>query len=82
MVVGLLRANYTQEANVTAMWQREVRKSVPPALNLFKIFKPLWIHGEAAQELRPSAGKKGAGPVLPGRQSGGEGLPGCLGASE
>jgi hypothetical protein len=59
---GLLRANHTREANVTAMWQREVRMSVPLALNLFKVFKPLWIQGKTAREMRPAAGVKGAGP--------------------
>jgi len=53
------------------MWQRGVRKSVPPDINLFKIFKLLWSNGEAAPELRPAAGEKGAGPDVPGRQCGG-----------
>jgi hypothetical protein len=60
---GLLRANHTLEANVTVMWQREVRKSVPPASNLFKVFKLLWRYRKAARELLSAAGEKGAGPV-------------------
>jgi hypothetical protein len=33
-------------------------------------------------EMLAAAGRKGAGPGFPGRQSGGEGLTGCPGASE
>jgi hypothetical protein len=64
------------------MWQGGVRKSVPPAPNLFKIFKPLWIIDEAAPELRSLAGQEGAGPDLPGRQCGGAGHRGRFDASE
>jgi len=63
VLLDVLRPSHKMKRHVTVMWQRKLRRRLPLARNLFKIFKLLWMDYKAATEMPDAAGEEGAGPV-------------------